>query len=39
MYIEHEEFEKKRKEHYKNEFNPALLLKSNVLLEDEEEEG
>lgn len=35
--IEHEDFEKKRKEHYKNEYNPALLLKGGLLLDEEED--
>lgn len=38
LFIEHEEFKKKRKEHYKNEFNPAMLLKAKSVTEDDEEE-
>jgi hypothetical protein len=29
---------KKRKEHYKNEFNPAMLLKSKDLIEEDDDE-
>ena len=36
--IEHEEFEKKRKAHYKNEFSPAMLLKNKMTDEEEDED-
>lgn len=36
--VEHVEFQKKRKEHYKNEFNPAMLLKQKSITEDDDEE-
>ena len=38
IFIEHKEFIKKRKDHYKNEFNPAVLLKQKLPDEDDEEE-
>ena len=37
-FLEHKEFIKKRKDHYKNEFNPAVLLKQKLPDEDDEEE-
>lgn len=37
-YIEHAEFDKKRKDHYKNEFNPAMLLKQKLPIDEDEEE-
>ena len=37
VYVEHKEFEKKRKEHYKNEVNPVLLLKNKSLIEEEDD--
>ncbi len=36
--IEHEDFLKKRKEHYKNEVNPAMLLKGKIPADEEDEE-
>ena len=39
--LEHDDFLKHRKQHYKNEFSPAMLLKqgSNVKEEDDEEDA
>ena len=36
--IEHKEFLQMRKQHYKNEFSPAMLLKQGSRIEDDEEE-
>lgn len=38
MCIEHEDFKKKAKDHYKGEFNMATLLKAKVNVDEEEEE-
>ncbi len=37
-FVEKQEFKKKVKEHYKNEFNPAMLLKNKMMVDSEEEE-
>lgn len=37
-YLEHQEFLKKRKEHYKNELNAAKLLMKQSQDEDDDEE-
>jgi hypothetical protein len=36
--IEHEDFKKKAKDHYKGEFNMATLLKAKVNVDDEDED-
>ncbi len=36
--IEHKEFLQMRKQHYKNEFSPAMLLKKQAQLDEEEED-
>lgn len=38
IYIEHKDFLAARKNHYKNEFSPAMLLKKQAQVEEEDED-